>query len=155
MMGIQGGMPPVGFGATGSQSLNDTEKQKLSDLLANYDTESLSDEQAKEIVDGIKELDITPGRGLSEALGNVGIDARALAEQAGLRAPGGNVGPSGPDSGAKGPDSAAVHTLRSVVEQLLETTSDDEDGSIFSARLSETLEAAGVDTSSPVLDYKV
>ncbi len=155
MMGIQGAMPPVGFGATGSQSLNDTEKQKLSDLLANYDTEDLSDEQAKEIVDGIKELDIAPGRGLAEALGTAGIDARALAEQAGLGAPGGRGGPGGPSGGGpKGPDSSAVETLRSVVEELLEATSDEEDSSTFSTLLSEALEAAGVDTSSPVLDYK-
>jgi len=42
--------------------------------------------------------------------------------------------------------------LQSVVEQLQEATETEED---FSLVLLESLEAAGLDTSSPIVDYMV
>jgi len=88
----------------------------------------------------------------------VGIDAKALGDQAGGGLGGaggrgkGGPPPAGAGQGAKGLDSAAIETLQSVVEQLQEATETEED---FSLVLLESLEAAGLDTSSPIVDYMV
>lgn len=69
--------------------------------------------------------------------------------------PGGGTGgppPGGGGQGAKGPDSAAIATLQSVVEQQQEASETEADTSLV---LRASLEAAGLDTSSPTVDYKV
>ena len=148
----------------GAKSLSDTQKQGLEEVLANYDPKNLSDDDAKSLVAQIKDVGLQPGRGLSEALGSVGIDARGLAQQAGLGdqggpgggkgGPGGVGGPGG-GPGAKGPDSAAVQTLQSVVEQLKASMSDGDSEEDFAALLLQKLEEAGLDTSEPILDFRV
>ncbi|MEP2920765.1 hypothetical protein [Sulfitobacter sp.] len=158
MMTIQGGMPAQNSYGQNASGLSDTQKAGLAQALQNYDVENLSDEDAKGLVSQIDELGIEAGRDLTAALGSVGIDAKALGDQAG-GGPGGAGGrgkggppPAGAGQGAKGPDSAAIETLQSVVEQLQEATETEED---FSLVLLESLEAAGLDTSSPIVDYMV
>ncbi|WP_299922840.1 hypothetical protein [uncultured Pelagimonas sp.] len=175
MMMIQGGMPPMGMMGQGSGSLSSDQKQGLDDVLSNYDTKNLSEHDAKAVVEAIKELGVQPGRGLAQALNGLGIDARELAQKAGLGAPGeggpgggkgsggpgGGGGPGGPgrpggSGGAQGPDSAAVQTLQSVVEQLQESLSEsDDDTTDFTSLLLEKLDEAGVDTSAPIVDFRV
>ncbi|WP_299937059.1 hypothetical protein [uncultured Pelagimonas sp.] len=178
MMMIQGGMPPMGMMGQGSGSLSSDQKQGLDDVLSNYDTKNLSYDDAKAVVEAIKELGVRPGHGLAQALNGLGIDARELAQKAGLGAPGegdlgggkgpggtggpssggGPGGPGGPggSGGAQGPDSAAVQTLQSVVEQLQESLSEsDDDTTDFTSLLLEKLDEAGVDTSAPIVDFRV
>jgi hypothetical protein len=154
---MKGGMA----GANSQQSLSETQKQGLSELLSNYDAANLSDEDAKSLTDGIKELGIQRGKELAQALGDAGFDARALAEQAGLKGSQGQGGPNGGSKGgtppvdAKGPDSSAVQTLQSVVEQLQDLLEENTEDTDYSAKLTEILEESGLDPSEPILDYRV
>ncbi len=168
----------MGMMGQGSSSLTSDQQQGLDDVLSNYDTKNLSDDDAKAVVEAIKELGLQPGRGLAQALSGAGIDARELAQQAGLGAPGeGGTGggkgqggpggsggggrPGGPNGpggsgGVQGPDSAAVQTLQSVVEQLQDALSEsDDDTTDFTSLLLEKLDEAGVDTSAPIVDFRV
>lgn len=154
---IQGGMPTMAGMSSKAQSLTDAQKQGLDDVLSNYDAENLSDSDAKEIVSQIEELGITKGQGLASALDDVGIDARELAELAGI---GGAEGkgdrpPPPPGGGPKGPDEAAIATLQSVVEQLQASVDANDEDVDFGTMLTQALEDAGLDTSSPIVDYRV
>jgi hypothetical protein len=147
-----GGMTPK------TQSLTDTQKQGLDDVLSNYDVENLSDSDAKEIVSQIEELGIAKGQGLASALGDVGIDARDLAEQAGIGSAEGNGDrppPPPPGGGPKGPDEAAISTLQPVVEQLQASVDASDEDVDFETMLTQALDDAGLDTSSPIVDYRV
>jgi hypothetical protein len=165
MLSIQGGMPPASGVSLGARSLSETQKQGLDDLLSSYDAETLSDDDAKSLVEGIKDLDIQPGSALSGALGAAGFDARALATQAGIagerggpgraEGPGGGGGGPGGAQGAKGPDSAAVQTLQSVLEQLEQSASETDSDEEFGALLTQALQEAGLDPSQSILDYHV
>lgn len=158
-MTIQGSMPVQNSYSQNSSGLSDAQKTGLTEALAKIDVENISDEDATALVSAITELGVEAGRDLTSFLGGAGIDAKALGDQAGAAGPpgGGRAGPpggggGGGPQGAKGPDSAAIETLQSVVEQLQEETETDED---FSLVLLESLEAAGLDTSSPIVDYMV
>ncbi|MCG3268868.1 hypothetical protein [Yoonia sp. I 8.24] len=154
---IQGGMAPMAGMTPKAQSLTDTQKQGLEDVLSNYDVENLSDSDAKEIVSQIEELGIAKGQGLASALGDAGIDARGLAEQAGIGGAEGNGGrpPPPPGGGPKGPDEASISTLQSVVEQLQASVDASDEDVDFGTMLTQALEDAGLDTSSPIVDYRV
>lgn len=174
MMPVQGGMPPMGMISQGTGTLTDTQQQNLVEVLGNYDTNKLSDDDAKALVNEIKELGLQQNRGLAEALGSAGIDVGELAQQAGIAAPGGQGGAGGPPGGAggppgggkggppggggaqgaKGPDSAAVQTMQSIVDELQEAASDSDEED-FSTLLIERLQAAGLDTSQPIVDYLI
>lgn len=160
MLPIQGGGPPIGFLGEAASAMSTAQKQGLEDALSNYDVENLSDEDAASLVEAIKALEIQPGAELAAALGEAGIDARALAEQAGIVPEGAGEGrpdggpPPPPPGGGQGPDLAAVEMLQEIVDTLLEAGETDEDAD-FGTALREAMEAAGLDTSGPILDYRV
>lgn len=176
MMSIQSVASSVSLMSQSAQSMTDTQKQELEEVLNSYDTENLTDDDAVSLVSEIKDLGISAGKDLTSALASAGLDARELADQAGLSGtggPGGSGGPGGPGGGkggpggpggpggagggqsASGPDSAAVQTLQSVVEQLQETYSEEDSEEDFTTLLLQELEAAGLDTSEPILDFRV
>jgi len=165
MISIQGGLTSLSALSSNTRSLNNTQQQGLTEALSNYDTDNLSDDDAKSLVSDIQDLGIQKGHALTEALSDAGIDANQLAEQAGIAGrdkptgpggpgggPGGGGGPSGAEA-SKG-NSAAIETLQSIVDQLQETATDDDDLS-FSEQLAQALEDAGIDTSTPIVDYRL
>lgn len=170
MLSVQGGVPPSPSASLGAKPLSETQQQGLDDLLSIYDAETLSDEDARSLVEGIRDLEIQRGAALTEALGSAGFDARELAAQAGIAGkPGGGGGPGGAGGpppaggggggpggaqGSKGPDSAAVQALQSIVEQLEEEASETDADTDFSSLLQQALEDAGIDTSQPILDFR-
>lgn len=148
-----------------SSKLTDEQAEGLTEILENYDSSDLSDDDAKDLVDQIKELGITAGSDLTSALSDVGIDARSLAEQAGI---GGASGPGGTGAteGGEGPpppppppqDTQGVSSLdESLVELIAETVesyteSDDEEDTLWST-VSSALEDAGYDTTQTLIDF--
>jgi hypothetical protein len=160
MQGISGysGMPPPL-----SQEVKVTEKQgqELTDFLSDYDTENLSDENAKEIVSKIQELGITPGSGLASILGDSGIDARSLVQQAGISGPSGAGGPGGLQGGRPPPPNDGAGTGSETVDDAVVTLisdavkayeESDEAETLWSV-LEPALKDAGYDTSQPLVDF--
>lgn len=148
-----GGLPPQFNAQSQHRPLDGGQKQGLSDLLSNYDAENLSESDAKELVAGISGLGIKPGRGLQTALAEAGIDARKLADQAGVplqNGPGGRGGK--PAEGAAGVNSAAVEVLEAVLDAMKDwEDATDED---FQLLLAAELEEAGLDPDQPILDIR-
>lgn len=151
MQAIQGGMASAMLSRPDAK-MTAEQSEKLSEVLENYDTENLSYEDAKSLVSQISELGIEPGRDLAAALGEAGLDARDLANQAGIGRGGDRPPPPPPGAGGKGSDSvedAVVSLISEAVEAYSETSEDQTLGSyVMSA-----LEEAGYDTSKPVIDF--
>lgn len=154
-----------------SSKLTEQQGQKLNEFLTNYDSSNLSENDAKEIVSQIKELGIKAGSSLATALETNGIDAKGLAELAGVQGAegakpsgpppgGGKGGPGGaggpPPSGGKGRESVD-DTAVSLISDALEsyTSAAETDGSTesFWAVLEPALQAAGYDTTKSVIDF--
>ncbi len=151
-----------------STKISDEQAEKLTDFLSNYDTNDLSDDDAKDIVSQIKELGISPSSDLTSALGDAGINAKDLAEQAGIggaSGPGGSGGPGGPGGADRPPPpppppqetqgiSSVDESIVTLIADAVETyaDSDEEDGSSWNA-VSSALEEAGYDTSVSLIDF--
>lgn len=155
-----------------SSKLTEQQGQKLNEFLTNYDSANLSEDDAKEIVSQIKELGIKSGSSLATALEENGIDAKGLAELAGVKGaesarpnggPPGGGGPGGaggppPGGGGKGRDSVdetAVSLISDALESYTSATSDTSTTTTesFWSVLEPTLQAAGYDTSKSVIDF--
>jgi hypothetical protein len=150
-----------------ASKLTDQQGQKLTELLTNYDAENLSEKDAKEIVSQIKELGIKSGSGLASALETAGIDAKGLAEKAGIQGPqggqpngpppGGGGGPGGagrppPGGGGKGRDSVDETAVSLIADAVKTYNSSDTSDSLWSV-LEPELQNAGYDTTKSVIDF--
>jgi hypothetical protein len=171
-MQITSAMSYVQNNAQQSSKLTEQQGQKLTELLTNYDADNLSENDAKEIVSQIKELGIKPGSGLASALETSGIDAKGLAELAGIQGaegakpsggppggggPGGSGGPP-PGGGGKGRDSVddtAVSLIADALESYTSATSSTSESTTesFWSVLEPALQAAGYDTTKSVIDF--
>ncbi|MGO4909763.1 hypothetical protein ACEN2J_15675 [Pseudorhodobacter sp. W20_MBD10_FR17] len=154
-----------------SSKLTVQQGQKLNEFLTNYDSSNLSENDAKEIVSQIKELGIKAGSSLATALETNGIDAKGLAELAGVQGAegtkpsgpppgGGQGGPGGaggpPPSGGKGRDSVddtAVSLISDVLESYTSAAETDGTTQSFWSVLEPALQAAGYDTTKSVIDF--
>lgn len=76
--------PQRGQGGHGNASLSDEQKQLISDTLAEYDIDELTEEDAQSIISIFQESGIQPGKDLEEAMDSAGFDARTVGEMAGL-----------------------------------------------------------------------
>jgi len=65
-------------------SLTDEQKSSVEELLANYDSENLTEEDATEILDQLKEMEIRPSRELRETVENAGFSFDQLIETSGI-----------------------------------------------------------------------
>ena len=159
MMNAISGFSQATQGFQVNRAVTEEQSQKLTEFLTEYDTSNLSEEDATEIVAQVKELGINPGAGLADVLGASGIDAKALAEQAGLGKAAGAGGPLGgkngppPPGGAGGRadvDDALVSLFSEAVEAY---ESSDEAESLWDV-LEPALQSAGYDTSKSVIDFR-
>lgn len=150
--------PPQYGGATQSGSkMSSEQSEALQKILSDYDVDNISDEDAKNITDSIKELGISPGKELGAVLTEAGIDPQGLAEQAGLGKPqkGGGGGQQPPPPGAGGPpkgevNSEAISALQLILEDYEgDDLTDDDWTDIIS-----NLEEQGIDTSKPLLNIQ-
>lgn len=79
---------PASFGAPPPQApLSNEQKELISETLAKYDVDNLSEEDALEIVHIFSEAGITPSREMGEAIADAGFDAREIGDKAGIAPP--------------------------------------------------------------------
>lgn len=67
--------------------LSDEQRQTVSDVLANYDAENLTESDAAAIVEAFSAAGIQPGRELAEAMAEYGFDAKTVGDLAGVEGP--------------------------------------------------------------------
>jgi len=120
-----------------SQPLTDDQKSQVKDILSQFDSENLTQEDAKSIFTAFREAGIQPGRDLAQTITDAGFDAeqiRTLARPEGARPPGGGPvgGPGGGPGGGFGEagsvNKSALQTLQSILQQydLTNLSSDQE-----------------------------
>lgn len=152
-----------------TNSLTQEQSTKLADSLSKVAVDNLTDDDAKALVATIKELGISPGSGLTEALASAGIDARELADQAGIKGggPGGNGPPGGPGAGGPppggggGPDgvggasssSGVDDAILTLIQEAAESYAETETEETFAEILAATLTENGYDSSQPIVDF--
>lgn len=137
-------MPP----RQSSEPLSDEQKAGLNALLEDYDSDTISDSDADDIVSGIKDLGISAGPGLASALSDAGFDPQAIGQKGGGDRP---PPPPPPPDGGQGRDSVDSAVL-SLFTDALEANSGSSESGDWSGLMS-TLEEAGIDTSKPIFDF--
>lgn len=116
--------------AQSSQRLSADQQTLITDTLAKYDADSLTESDAQSIIDTLSEAGIQPGRALESALADEGFDARTIGELAGAEQTQSTAGVQGAE-GPKGPpppppqdteetESAESTSLSSLVDYLEE-----------------------------------
>lgn len=113
-----------------SQPLTDDQKSQVKDILSQFDSENLTQEDAKSIFTAFREAGIQPGRDLAQTITDAGFDAeqiRTLARPEGGRPPGpppggGPVGgpgggPGGGFGAAGSVNKSALQTLQSILQE--------------------------------------
>lgn len=146
----------VGVGQISSQSLlsqaslSDEQQSAIADVLAKYDPDNVSESDAQDIVSSIKELGISPGKGLAQAMQASGFDAKSIGDAAGVK---GDRPPPPPQGGgqmgSKGSvDTEALSALQLLMDQYQDSEITEEDWSSITA----ALEEQGFDTSRSFVD---
>lgn len=142
---VQAGMTP----------LTQEQLTGLAKVLENYDADALSQSDAKDIVSQVKDLGITPGRGLASAMADAGFNARDIGQKAGV----GKAGPPPPPPPGEGGPGAQSGTINSeaiaALKLLIEgyeggEITDDDWNDILTA-----MDDNGYDLSQTLLDVKL
>lgn len=145
-------MPPPPPPSGQKSELTDDQSAALSELLESYEGGELSDEEATQLVSSIKELGISPGSGLTEALSEAGIDARELGDQAGVGGP----PPPPPGGGGSRPDASSVdEAVVSMIQDAVDAYSESSGEESFGDYLSSLMEAQGYEPGTSLVDFYV
>ena len=107
--------------ATSSTEESSTDQEIIESILANYDADSLSQEDAKAIVTALQNAGIEPSSELESALDEAGFDAQEIGTLAGVGGPKGGGGMPPPP-----PSTEDVDTLADILAELLEAEEDEE-----------------------------
>ena len=75
--------PPRSEGAT----LTDDQTDTVNSILSSYDADNLTESDAQEIAEQLKEAGINPSKSLSSVMNEAGFDSKNIAELAGLGKP--------------------------------------------------------------------
>jgi hypothetical protein len=112
---ISGGMmpPPPMQSSSGQSSLTDDQLQTITDVLNEYDVDSLTSTDALSIVEAFQEAGISPGQELETAMSEAGFDAQEVGQLAGV----GNGQAGGPPPPP--PESSESVTLN-ISDQMLQ-----------------------------------
>lgn len=117
--------------------LTDEQKTAAEEILAQYDPEALSEEDAEEIRQQLREAGIAPSRDLKSVLEEAGFDAEQLRPQG----PGGPGGPNGAGGAPPPPppelSEEQVQTLASIFEGYDAEDLSEEDLQEIQAKLQE------------------
>ncbi len=118
--------------------LTEEEKSTVEEILAQYDAESLTDEDEETLQQELRDAGVKPSRELGTLLEESGFDS-ALTKPGGLP-PGGAGGPGGP--GASGQSEQLIsqeglQTLTSILEEYDLESLSDEDVTSIQAKLGE------------------
>ncbi|MBL8093801.1 MAG: hypothetical protein JNL73_06495 [Anaerolineales bacterium] len=110
-----------------SHPLTDAQKSLVQSTLADYDSETLTADDAKEILSTFREAGIRPGQELRQAIEETGFDEKQLLELA--RPEGGQQPPPGRGpQGSSTLDVSALQSLQTILSQynLSDLSSDEE-----------------------------
>ncbi len=114
-----------------AKTLTDEQKEKIKEILSNYDADSITADDAKEIFTAFKEAGITPAAGMKEAIESAGFDAENLRSLAGFdQAP----PPPPPSSEAKSTNinQSALQSLQTILNDYdLTELSEDEQSELL------------------------
>jgi hypothetical protein len=110
-----------------SSSLTTDQQAFISDLLSQYDAESLSASDAQEIVIALQEAGIEPSKAMESTMAASGFDAKEIGDLAGVGKGDGGSRPMGPPP----PKKEEMSSVSDLLESLL--SSDDEDDSSTSS----------------------
>lgn len=124
-----------------SSSLSSDQKSYITDLLSQYDANSLSNSDAKEIVKALQDANIEPSEALADTMAISGFDAKTIGDLAGVGQNSGGQRPMGPPP----PKTDEMSTVSDLLDSLL--NSDDEDSDTTS---STTSSSSSFDS---ILDY--
>ncbi|UWQ97710.1 hypothetical protein K3729_09420 [Rhodobacteraceae bacterium S2214] len=146
----------AGYAAQSTQptSITSQQAEKLTTFLADYDSSKLTESDAKKIVTQIKEIGIRPGSGLESLLSDNGIDAKDLANQAGIKGGDRPPPPPPPEGGQGGSQSkGSVDTgIVALIADAVEAFAETDDAETVWSLLQPALEEAGYDTSQQMID---
>ena len=120
-------------------SLNDEQKQLISDTLAEYDTDNLSETDAQSIIAVFQEAGIEPGTELEDEMSTAGFDAQSIGEMGGQRPPpppGG--GPQSQEDGYNVSEDS-LEELYSLLDSYYSDTATDADRSGYMSSIEELL----------------
>lgn len=138
-------------------SLSYEQQTLIEETLAKYDTSSLSESDAKEIVEIFSEAGIEPSKELETALSSIGFDAKEIGDLAGVGREGSNPSSGGRPAGGPPPPPSEEETLTitELLESLLEE--EEESSSNLTSSATTTTTSAYEDTSftafNTILDY--
>jgi hypothetical protein len=140
-----------------NSNLSTEQKDLIDEVLTNYDADSLSASDAKEIVEAFSMAGIEASEALSTTLEDAGFDAKEigdLASATGTAGTGGGRPAGGPPPPPSAEDEEEVESIYDLLEALLETDEEDEDSTTSTSSI---LSGTGYDTEGTsfetVLDY--
>ena len=96
-----------------------TDQEIIESILANYDAESLSEDDAKAIVSALQDAGIEASSELADAMDEAGFNAQEIGTLAGVGPQGGGGMPPPP------PSTEEVDTLADILAELLESDDDE------------------------------
>ena len=114
-------------GSSKTNSLSTQQKAIVEDVLSKYDTNSLSANDAMEIVESFQEAGIAPSQALASTMEASGFDAKEVGDLAGI---GGGKPMGGPPPP---PPQEDLDSVSSLLESLLSSDDEDEDDTTTSS----------------------
>lgn len=112
------------------KTITDEQKEKIQEILSNYDADSITAEDAKEIFEAFKEAGITPCKGMKEAIEEAGFDADELRSLAGFDQP--PPPPQGLGSQSININQSALQALQTILNDYdLTELSEDEQAELL------------------------
>ncbi|GEM_PF-261180 len=118
------GLPPIqqsmGQQPAQNRQLTSEQQQLVTETLAEFDADSLTEEDALSIIEIFSEAGIRPGRALAETVAQSGFDARSIGELAGVQGPNqGNRPPPPPAGQGTKPSLNITDELLSELNEML------------------------------------
>lgn len=113
-----------------SSTLSYTQQQTIDEVLSNYDSSSLTQSDAQEIVSAFKDAGIEPSKELEESMASLGFDAFEVGSLAGIQGQNGSMPPPPPPQQSSQEEQ---DTVSSLIEELFSNEEDDEESNILSS----------------------
>jgi hypothetical protein len=135
------------------QVLNDEQKTLISDTLADFDPENLTESDALSIVETFSEAGIQPGSGLGDAMEELGFDAQTLGDLVNNDSDASRPPPPPPPAQNEVEISSMVSYLADLMEERLASTdtstlSDQDKQAIYSS----VLEKFGLEEDDSIIN---
>jgi len=114
------------------QPLSADQQSLVKDTLSAFDSESLTEEDAKAIVSAFKDAGIRPSKELAGLASELGFDLKEVGDKAGVEGPGGRPPPPPPQDANL--NTEGLQELQSIIDDYdLADLSEDEEEEILSA----------------------